>query len=275
MLSINTNTTSLMVQKNLRKATEGLNNAIKMLTTGSKLNSAKDNPANYAMAQQMKTKLSAWSVAQDNISMGNDLLETASSSAELIYKHTVRIRDLCEQACNGTYGENSVNAIKAEVQARLDEISRIRESTEFNGIHLFGEKNGEGNMTPKTINFQVGIDGSESSRISADTTLYLNNLEDFENLDITDSSTLDKIDEILDELNSYQVKIGASQNRLEYALDFAEVSSKNLTSSLSTINDADIAEVSSEFIRYQILQQACATLLATANQMPAMALQLL
>ena len=267
MLSLNTNLTSLMVQRNLTKATNGLNRAIEQLTTGKKLNHAKDNPANYAMAQQMRTKLRAWSVAEDNIMMGNDMLETASSSAELMIGHVTRIRDLCMQASNGTYGESSVNAIKSEINARLDEISRIKSSAEYNNIYFFEKTDG--------INIQVGIDGSESSRINVNTSLNLSMLSDFDELDVTDASTLDRIDEVLSELMSYQARIGASQNRLECALDLAEVMNTNITSSLSTIEDADIAKVSSDYIRYQILQQACATLLSTANQMPAMALQLL
>ncbi len=275
MLSLNTNMTSLIVQKNLAKATRGLNTAIEQLTTGYKLNHAKDNPANYALMKQYETKLNAWNVAQDNISIGNNLLEMASDSAALIENHVIRIRDLCMQASNGTYGENSINAIKAEIQGRLDEIERIRGSTEFNGIKLFGNTDEEGNTQVQNINIQVGIDSSQSSRITLDTGLNLQILKEFEDIDITNASTLDKLDNILSQLSSYQVKIGASQNRLEYALDFAEVNVNNLTSSLSTIRDADIAKVSSDFIRYQILQQACATLLATANQMPALALQLI
>ena len=129
MLSLNTNLTSLMVQKNLNNATKGLNSAIEKLTTGYKLNHAKDNPANYAMAKNIESKLSSWSIAEDNISIGSDLLETASSTSELISQHIIRIRDLCEQASNGTYGEASKNAIREEINARLDEISRIRENT--------------------------------------------------------------------------------------------------------------------------------------------------
>ena len=275
MLSLNTNTTSLMVQRNLAKATKGLNSAIEQLTTGYKLNHSKDNPANYAMMRGIQTKLSAWDVAQDNIMIGNNLLETASDNAELIQNHVTRIRDLCQQAANGTYGEDSINAIKAEIQGRLDEIDRIRSSTEFNDIKLFGELQQNGEIKGRTVNIQVGIDSSESSRISLDTTLNLEGLKDFEDADITDASVLDRIDGILSELSAYQVKIGASQNRLECALEFADITTRNLTSSLSTIRDADIAKVSSDFIRYQILQQACATLLATANQMPSLALQLI
>ena len=267
MLSLNTNTTALMVQKNLQKATEGINNAMKQLTTGYKLNSAKDNPANYAIAKNMESKLRSWSVAQDNMMMGSDMLETASSSATLIENHIIRIRDLCEQACNGTYGEASINAIKQEVASRIEEINRIRESTEYNDIKLF--------ESGKTINLQVGIDSSASSVITVETGLSSSILDNLAELDVTSPESLDYLDNALSDLSAYQVKLGASQNRLEYALEYADVTTTNLTSSLSTIRDADIAKVSSDLIRYQILQQACATLLATANQMPALALQLL
>lgn len=257
-----------MVQRNLEKATKGLNNAIEQMTTGYKLNRAKDNPANYAVMKNMETKLRAWEVASDNISVGYNMLETADSNAQLVGNHLTRIRDLCQQAANGTYGEQSVKAIEAEIQARKDEIGRIMANTEFNDIKLFGESS-------SNINIQVGITGSEDSRISVDTSLNINDIEDIENWDITDTDCLSRIDTMLDEVSAYQVRIGASQNRLECALELADINTTNLTSSISTIRDADIAKASSDFIKYQILQQACATLLATANQMPSIALQLL
>ena len=264
-----------MIQRNLSAATKGLNTAIEQLTTGYKLNHAKDNPADYAMMKRMESKLRAWEVASDNISIGNNMLETADSFAGLIGEHLSRIRDLCEQASNGTYGEASIRAIKEEITARRDEILRIKENAEFNDIKLFGEHDKNGELIKKEINIQVGIDGSSSSQISVDTTLDLKEIDDIENWDITNSSCLDKLDSILNEVSTYQVRIGALQNRLDCALELAEINTTNLTSSISTIRDADIAKASSDYIRYQILQQACATLLATANQMPAMALQLL
>lgn len=264
-----------MVQRNLSKATRGLNTAIEQLTTGYKLNHSKDNPANYAMMKNMESKLHSWQVASENISIGYNMLETADSNAELIGNHLSRIRDLCNQAANGTYGEASINAIKLEIEARADEINRIKDNAEFNDIKLFGEYDSNGELVNKEINIQVGIYGNDSSRISLDTSLDLRDINNIKDWDITDSSSLDKIDKMINQVSAYQVKLGASQNRLECALELAEINSVNLTSSISTIKDADIAKVSSDFIRYQILQQACATLLSTANQMPAIALQLI
>ena len=264
-----------MIQRNLTAATKGLNTAIEQMTTGYKLNHAKDNPANYAMMKNMETKLSAWNVATENISIGHDMLETADSNASLIGNHLQRIRDLCEQAANGTYGEASIKAIKSEILARTDEINRIKDNAEFNDIKLFGEYDSDGKLIKKSVNLQVGIDGSESSRIAVDMTMDLSSVSSIEEWDVTDASCLDKIDKMINSVSDYQVTIGASQNRLECALEFAAINTEHLTSSMSTIRDADIAKASSDFIKYQILQQACVTLLATANQMPSIALQLL
>ena len=275
MISIRTNLASLMIQRNLSAATKGLNTAIEQMTTGYKLNRAKDNAANYSIMKNMETKLRAWDVASDNISIGYNMLETADSNASLIGNHLTRIRDLCEQAANGTYGEESIKAIKAEITARADEINRIKDCAEFNDIKLFGDYDSDGNLIRKKINLQVGIDGSENSRIAVDTTIDLSAISGIDDWDVTDSSCLDRIDSMLSNVSDYQINIGASQNRLECALELAAVNTEHLTSSISTIRDADIAEASSDYIRYQILQQACVTLLATANQMPSIALQLL
>ena len=264
-----------MIQRNLSAATKGLDTAIEQMTTGYKLNRAKDNPANYSMMKNMETKLRAWDVATENITIGYNMLETADSNASLIGNHLTRIRDLCVQAANGTYGEESIKAIKSEITARADEIKRIQENAEFNDIKLFGDYDSDGNVIHKKINLQVGIDGSESSRIAVDTTMDLTAVSDIDSWDITDSSCIDTLDDMLNNVSDYQVNIGASQNRLECALELAAVNTEHLTSSISTIRDADIAKASSDYIKYQILQQACVTLLATANQMPSIALQLL
>ena len=126
------------------------------------------------------------------------------------------------------------------------------------------------------ITFQVGIYSDKASQITIDTAFSMSALA---NLSVSSSSlarkTLNKLDGVLEIVSGKQTEYGASYNRLESALETIAVSIDNLTSSQSTIRDADIAEVSSEYIRNQILQQASATLLATANQSPSFALQLI
>ncbi len=141
MVNINTNLSSLLVQTNLSNSTNALNTAIERMTTGFKINHAKDNAANYSISTNLSSQLSSYGVAQDNVSMGLDMLTTAMDSLSLLSSHVSRIRDLTEQAANGTYGQQSLSAIQSEVTARLNECSRIVSTTEYNGIKLFGEGN--------------------------------------------------------------------------------------------------------------------------------------
>ena len=135
-LTINTNMSSLIVQKNLSSATTSLNNAIERMTTGYKINHAKDNAAGFSIANNWKTKLGSLDIASENASMGADMLKTAEENYSLIAEHLQRVRDLTEQAANGTYGTDSLKAIASEMTARLNEIDRISANAEFNGISL-------------------------------------------------------------------------------------------------------------------------------------------
>lgn len=300
MLSINTNLSSLTAQKSLNNSTQLLNKAIEQMTTGYKINHASDNSANFSISTNMEIKLSSYQVAEDNVAMGLDLIATASDTLDLVSNHLTRIRDLYEQALNGTYGEDSLKAIQSEMIARGDEIYRILRSSEYNGIGLFSYfTDGLVGLLKPPITLQVGIDSSDNSTISFKTELdsgcvaCLNRviyslkivddsqtgpsmLDPDNNLSIhVDPIVLEQIDIVLSGLSSKQTELGSVQNRLESALDEISTHYENLTSSHSTLKDADIAKVSSEYIRQQILQQASATLLSTANQTPSIALQLI
>lgn len=283
-LTINTNMSSLIVQKNLSSATTSLNNAIERMTTGYKINHAKDNAASFSIANNWKTKLGSLDIASENASMGADMLKTAEENYSLITGHLQRVRDLTEQAANGTYGSDSLKAIASEMTARLNEIDRIAANAEFNGISLM---KGAG----KEIKLQVGLDATANSTITLEATLFSGasskdllgaEIADFVK-DVTDISKgaskaatkLDKLDEVITKVSDRQTAIGSAQNRVDSAISAITVQSENLTSSLSTIRDADVAEESSSYIKAQILQQASATLLATANQAPSIALNLI
>ena len=167
MISINTNLSSLIVQSNLKQSTFGLNQAIERMTTGFKINGAKDNAANYSISTNMSTKISAYQVAEDNASTGLDLLTTASDSLSLISDHLSRIRDLTTQAKNGTYGDESLKAINSEVNARLDEIDRLYSTTEFNGLKLFGvEASEESSPTSSMSGFLKEVTKRDTSTMT-------------------------------------------------------------------------------------------------------------
>ena len=283
-LTINTNMSSLIVQKNLSSATTSLNNAIERMTTGYKINHAKDNAAGFSIANNWKTKLGSLDIASENASMGADMLKTAEENYSLITEHLQRVRDLTEQAANGTYGSDSLKAIASEMTARLNEIDRISSNAEFNGISLM---KGAG----KEIKLQVGLDATTNSTITLEAALFSGasskdllgaETADFVK-DVTDISKgaskaatkLTDLDKAITKVSDRQTSIGSAQNRVDSAISAISVQSENLTSSLSTIRDADVAEESSNYIKAQILQQASATLLATANQAPSIALNLI
>ena len=136
-MKINTNLSSLIVQSGLKASTNGLNTAIERMTTGFKINHAKDNAANYSINTNLSSQLSSYEVAQDNVSMGLDMVMTAMDSLELISSHLSRMRDLAELAANGTSGEGSLQAIQSEINVRSDEINRLVTNTEFNNLNLF------------------------------------------------------------------------------------------------------------------------------------------
>ena len=357
-LTINTNISSLIAQRSLNSATTNLNQSLERMSTGYKINHGADDAAGYSIANAWNTKIGSLDVASDNAAMGIDLLSTAEGTYSLLSEHLQRIRDLTEQAANGTYASASLKAIHSEIYVRLDEINRISANAEFNGIKLAsyvknGEPKGVG-MTQNGINLQVGLYSDADSVINLDVSLFksaqisgLFALTDKttvvnrttrgddkpkENLTLQEvltaagtttinklstedelrqfaaaccglyfksagadkaasnkeytmlsdkglewgaSAMLDFIDNAIDEIASRVTRIGAVQNRISSAISALDVQSQNLTSSLSTLRDTDVAEESSNYIQSQILQQASATLLATANQSPQIALNLI
>ena len=302
-LTINTNLSSMIVQSNLNKATNQLNKAIERMTTGYKINHAADNAAGYSIARTWEAKLGSLDVAADNAATGADMLSTLEENYALVSKHLQRVRDLTEQAANGTYGSESLKAINSEIQARLKEVDRIAVNCEFNGLDMMTGELGD-------IAIQVGIDGNAArSQITLEENLFASGkVEDLfkthggvaeENAsvagvaklctgydstvngtvhmveDTNPADMLDKIDKVINEISNRVTTLGAAQNRIESAIESIGVQSENITSSLSTLRDADVATESSNYIKAQILQQASATLLATANQTPSIALNLL
>ena len=140
MLNINTNLSSLIAQKGINSSTFSLNKTIERISTSYKLNSASDNAANFSISTAITTQLSSYLVAEDNVMMGMDLLNTASTSINLISNQLQRIRELAVQANNGVLGETSLKAINTEINSRIDEIERLHATTEYNGIKFGGKE---------------------------------------------------------------------------------------------------------------------------------------
>ena len=182
MLSINTNLSSLIAQRSMKQSTNKLNQAIERMTTGAKINHAKDNAANYNIATNMTTKLGALQVAEDNALQGLEMINTTSETLSLIEDKLSRMRALSVQALNGTYGMESLNAINSEANSILEEIVRINNNATFNGIRLFGKS------------AEVNLEDLNSA------TPQLNSmglLEEVERLDTTSMTPLSSVDSTL------------------------------------------------------------------------------
>ncbi len=180
-LTINTNVSSIIAQRNLNSATNALNTSIERMTTGYKINHAKDNAAGYSIANLWVTQLGSLDVASDNAATGSDMLTTAEETYGLLTSHIQRVRDLTEQAANGTYGSQSLKAIQSEIAARLQEVNRIAANSEFNGIKLMayskdattGKDNASDvGITARGVDLQVGLYADENSRINLSVDLF-------------------------------------------------------------------------------------------------------
>lgn len=299
---VQTNVTSLIAQNNLTTATKKMDQAMERMTTGYKINSAKDDAAGLYVATSLDKNIRGSEVAQKNVQMGNDMISVAEGDLSGIQDNLLRIRDLALTAANGIYDQASLDAIKSEVSARLDEIDRVSQVSEYNGKKLLSGELENG------VTLQVGANTSDNDIIdiqnvfnAADTSAFgiacrtaagknagttLNKIftlptadELTANPDDTSISRIhafvDDIDAALENVQTRRTSIGAYQNRLDSAAQSLTTTIENLTSSKSTIMDADIAKESTNYINAQILQQAAGALLVQANQTPQIALSLI
>lgn len=165
MLNINTNLTGLIVQSNLKTSTGGLNRAIERLSSGFKINHAKDNAANFAIANNISFKITSLSVAEENTAMGLELITTASESLSLIEERLSRLRMLQTYVENGTYGADSLAAINTECNSIVDEIEKIYGTTQYNNINLFQptQITEVHNASETTVFKELGLDKSSFS----------------------------------------------------------------------------------------------------------------
>lgn len=289
-LVINTNISSLAAQKNLTVNTNGLNTALERLSTGFKINRSSDDPSGLSISQTLNTGLVANSKALQNIQNSVNLLSVTEGAMDIIVDNIDRIREISVQAANQVYSSDSLQGILSEISERLEEINRIANSTSFNNVKVT-----DGSV--KTMKVQVGTGSSasvntidlSSAFIKCSVTalgIALNVVSMTTPLDGTKingsnwspdkvTSYMENLDKALKNLSTSLTNIGAFEGRLEASKENLTTMNTNLTTAKSTILDADIAEESANYIKYQILQQSSATILTQANQTSSMALSLL
>jgi flagellin len=283
---INTNMQALISRDHLIKATADMNKSVERLSTGLRINHAKDDPAGCYQATTMQTQIRGVQAAYQNVANASSLLSVAEGDLKIINDHLERIKDLATQYANDTLSTAEQNAIKEEVRQRVEEIDRIATESDFNKLKLLDGSRESlrvqigGNSDPTTNALIVtgvlkkastGEDGLNlfSSTGFADVAAAFQNAS-------TASQFIDVVEASTEDVALRISTAGIYQNRLSSISNLLMIENENLTAAHSTIVDADIATETAKYVQTQILQQTTAVMLAQANQAPgAIALQLL
>lgn len=279
---VNTNMSAIKTQKNLTTATNALSKSLERMSTGYKINSAKDDAAGMFVATNLAKQISGSKIAQSNVSTGSNVLSTVEGDLDVILDNLNRIRDLTVQASNGVYDEDSQQAMCDEAVARMEEIDRVATASNFNGLKLI-----DGSIA-NDLRLQVGANSDASANcihVSKDvfsskksTDLGLSNATATKDIFKNPSSAatyIDTIDTAINTVTKAKSTIGAVQNRLDAASDSLSTTIENATAAKSTIMDADVAEEAAEYTKQQILRQTSASLLIQANALPSLAISLI
>jgi flagellin len=271
---INTNLASLNTQRNLSTSQASLNTAVQRLSSGMRVNSAKDDSAGLAIAERMNAQVKGMNVAVRNANDAVSLSQTAEGALGKVSDMLQRMRELSVQSANATNSTGDRTNLDAEYQQLASEVTRTLAGTTFNGTNILGAGAG-------TLSFQVGA-GTTANDTIAITTTRLDNAASITavtagNITTAALSTtaISAIDTAIDTVTTERATYGAAQNRFESAIAVLQVSSENNAAARSRIMDADYASETAALSRAQILQQAGTAMLAQANQLPNSVLSLL
>ena len=271
-MSVNTNVVSLNAQRNLSGSANALGTAMQRLSSGLRLNSAKDDAAGLAISERMNTQVRGLNVAARNANDGISLAQTAEGALGKVGDMLQRMRELAVQSANATNSTTDRAALQAEVQQLKDEIGRVATTTRFNGTSLLN-----GSFTAQA--FQVGANSGDTVTVTTTDMTANATITAVTGGNLTtaalSATALGNIDTALGTINSERALYGATQNRFEAVIATLQVSAENQAASRSRIMDADFAAETAALSRAQILQQAGNAMVAQANQLPQQVLQLL
>jgi len=260
---LSTNMASLYAQKNLSTAQASLSASVQRLSSGTRINSAKDDAAGYGISEQIKGNKNIVDQNIRNVKDGISWAQTAEGALDVVGKILQRALTLTTQAQDGTLSPEQITSIEDELSALGDEIVNISTRTKFQSEVIFGDTLAVETGADATTDIDATIvDGTEVSGLDVATTAEA-------------TTSLAAIQALITENATNRAALGAGLNSLEYALDNMQTLSNNMADSISRIIDTDYAAETSNLTRTQILQQAATSMLAQANQMPNVILTLL
>jgi len=271
-LTVNTNIASLTAQRNLVGTNRSLRISMARLSSGLRINSAKDDAAGLALSDKMTGQIRGLNQAVRNANDGISMAQTAEGALQETTNLLQRMRELAVQSANGTYGTSERNSLNEEFTQLQAEISRIADKTEFNGKSVL-----LGSMDQTKL--QVGPNAADTITISvggASMTASGLNIDGNSVGTVAAASTaITAIDGALSTIDTFRGKLGAVQSRLESTVNNLMNISENVAAARSRIMDADFAAETANLTRTQILQQAGVAMLSQANAIPQSALALL
>lgn len=278
-MTINTNVMSLNAQRNASASQMSLATSMQRLSSGLRVNSAKDDAAGMAIADRMNTQVRGMTVAIRNANDGISLSQVAEGGLAVVTDILQRMRELAVQSINSTNTSGDISALNQEYMQLSDELVRNMSSVQFNGTSLF--------TASANFVFQVGANTGQTVTVmssdlgvaSGAITGVLTSAGAGSALTVTDnganSANLDLIDSALTAVNNSRATLGAIQSRFLQTITYLQTAVENQTAARGRIMDADFAAETANLSRSQILQQAGTAMIAQANQMPQQVLQLL
>jgi flagellin len=266
MTVINTNTSALRAQNGSRLANMQLQTAMERLSTGKRINSAKDDAAGLAIANSMTAQIRGMNQGIRNSNDGISMAQTAEGALGEVSNMLQRIRELAVQASSGTYSADDRTNLQAEVSELQTQITSILDNTEFNGVKLFDGSAGASG----TVTIQTGANAGDTvdltfSDLGADTTMTAALAVDVTAL-AGDGSELTELSDAISTIATTRAELGASQSRLQSTVNNLNSNVANLSDARSRIQDTDFAKETTELAKAQVLAQASTAMLAQANQ---------
>ena len=277
------NTASVNAQRNLDINSNRLSKSIERISSGIRINKGADDAAGLAISEGLRSDIRALRQATRNANDGMSLVNVAEGALNEQSGILIRLRELASQAATGTVGSTERASIQLEFNALRQELTRIANTTEFNGIGLIDGSLASSVATTSHTLIQIGIDNTANSRLDLNSTLALDavtakNL----GLDILSVSAsaealtaLASIESAIASVTASRGKVGAIQNRLQRSVSSLSISTENLQAAESAIRDADIAHEIAELTRNQILVQTSTAMVGQSNLIPQSVLQLL
>ncbi len=293
-LVINHNMMAMNAARNLGASYGNLSTSVRRLSSGLRVGTAADDAAGLAIRELMRADIAALNQGVRNANDAISMIQTADGALGVIDEKLIRMKELAEQAATGTYNSDQRMMIDSEYQAMASEITRIADSTDFNGVHLLNGNlssnthNGSGlTSTGKMkVHFGTANDSSEDYyyiQIGTATAsaLGVGNQGDSSRAGYTISTqsaaqnSLDAINNAIISKDKIRAALGALQNRLENTISNLTIQAENLQAAESRISDVDVSTEMTEFVRQQILTQSAVAMLSQANSLPRLALNLL